>query len=65
MTTYSYKAFDSKGKEKKGVVQADSARSARELIRSKGLVVASIESAKDSQLKKSFSFKKTISSLEL
>lgn len=67
MATYSYKSFDKKGKEKVGVIQADSPRQARQLLKDQGLVVAHIQLAKDGKDKKtSFSFqKKSISSLEL
>lgn len=67
MATYSYKAIDNKGKEKTGVVQAESPRSARQLLKSKGLIVAHIHAAKEGkEAKGSFSFKrKAISSLEL
>jgi len=66
MATYSYKAFNAKGKGKSGLIQADSPRHARQLLRNKGLTVANIETMKDGTAKKkSFSFKKTISSLEL
>lgn len=67
MTTYSYKAVDNKGKDKSGVIQAESPRSARQLLRQKGLIVAHIQAAKEGKEKKgSFSFKrKAISTLEL
>ena len=66
MTTYSYKAVDNKGKDKSGVIQAESPRSARLLLREKGLIVAHIQAAKEGKEKKpTFTFKKTISTLEL
>ena len=66
MTTYNYKAVDSSGKDKSGVIQAESPRSARQLLRDKGLIVAHIQAEKEDREKKStFNFKKTISSLEL
>jgi general secretion pathway protein F len=66
MTTYSYKAVDNSGKDKSGVVQAESPRSARQLLREKGLIVAHIQAAKEGKEKKSsFNLKKTISTLEL
>ncbi|MCC2626116.1 MAG: type secretion system protein GspF [Burkholderiales bacterium] len=66
MATYNYKAVDSKGKSKNGVIQADSSRAARTLLREKGLTVAKLEAASEGGNKrKSFSFKKTISALEL
>lgn len=66
MTTYSYKAVDNKGKDKSGVIQAESPRSARQLLREKGLIVAHIQAAKEGKEKKTgFTFKKAISTLEL
>src|SRR6185437_3497462 len=66
MTTYNYKAVDSRGKSKSGVIQADSSRSARHLLSEKGLTVAKLDSStEEGSKRKSFSFKKTISSLEL
>lgn len=66
MATYNYKAYDNKGKNKSGVIQADSAKSARQMLRAKGLVVAHVDEVKESKLRKGkLSFKKTISALEL
>jgi general secretion pathway protein F len=66
MPTYSYKAIDSKGKDKSGVIQSESPRSARQLLRDKGLIVAHLEEPKDNKSKlTSFTFKKSISTLEL
>ncbi|MFN7095179.1 MAG: type II secretion system F family protein, partial [Burkholderiales bacterium] len=66
MATYNYKALDSKGKDKNGVIQAESPRHARQQLRNKGLIVAQLESVKERQLsRKAFSLKKAISSLEL
>ena len=65
MATYNYKAVDHNGKNKTGLIQADSPRMARQLLRDKGLIVASVEVEKDGQSKKGFSFRKPMSSLEL
>ncbi|MBP9742645.1 MAG: type II secretion system inner membrane protein GspF [Burkholderiales bacterium] len=66
MTTYSYKVIDNKGREKSGVIQSESPRNARQLLREKGLIVAHIQVAKEEREKKSaFTFKKAISTLEL
>lgn len=66
MTTYSYKAIDNKGRDKSGVIQSESPRNARQLLREKGLIVAHIQVAKEQREKKStFNFKKAISTLEL
>jgi general secretion pathway protein F len=64
MATYGYKAFEASGKQKSGVVQADSPRIARQMLRERGLIVAHVDVVKNDNLKK-FSFKKTISALEL
>lgn len=66
MTTYNYKAVDAHGKNKSGVIQADSSRLARHLLREKGLIVAKLDLvAEGGSKRKSFSFKKTMTSLEL
>ena len=65
MATYNYKAVDGLGKNKSGLIQADSPRMARQLLRDKGLIVANVEIEKSGQAKKGFSFRKPISSLEL
>lgn len=66
MATYNYRAVDHHGKSKSGVIQADSSRSARQLLREKGLVVAKLDSVEENSTKrKSFSFKKTMTALEL
>lgn len=65
MATFNYKALDNKGKNKSGVIQADSAKSARTLLRSKGLIVASITEVNENKTRGKFSFKKAISALEL
>lgn len=67
MSTYNYKAVDvTRNKSKNGLIQADSARMARQLLREKGLVVAKLELVIEGQGKRrNFSFKKTMSALEL
>ncbi|MFO0319742.1 MAG: type II secretion system inner membrane protein GspF [Neisseriaceae bacterium] len=67
MATFNYKAIDQKGKQSGGVIQADSPRGARQLLRAQGLIVSHISTGKDEKQKsKSFSsFRKPISSLEL
>jgi general secretion pathway protein F len=68
MTTFNYKALDNHGKDKKGVIQAESPRHARQKLRELGLVVSSISAIKDGGTAKRsgiFSFRKPISSLEL
>lgn len=67
MATFNYKAIDQRGKEKSGVIQADSPRGARQLLRAQGLIVSHIGAGQAGKAKKSAlsSFKKPISSLEL
>jgi general secretion pathway protein F len=67
MATFKYKAFSTGGKNINGVINAESSRQARQLLRDKGLIVSHIEVTKANQqkgvgLKR---FKKAISSLEL
>jgi general secretion pathway protein F len=64
--TYNYKAFDKQGKNKHGVIQADSPRAARQLLRERGLIVEQITTTNENVGKiKHLSIKKPISSLEL
>jgi general secretion pathway protein F len=67
MATYSYKAIDRNGKDKRGVIQAESTRQARQLLRAQGLIVVKTASSDEVRRKKSFvgSLRKPISSLEL
>ena len=44
MATFSYKALDAKGKQKKGTQEADSARMLRQQLRSEGLTPLEVES---------------------
>lgn len=68
MAVFEYQAIDLKGKTQRGVLDADSARHARQLVRERGLNVISVNEAAE-QLKKdkrSFSlFRWRISSSEL
>ncbi len=43
MAAFEYKALDSKGKQKKGVMEADSARQVRQQLREKGFAPLSVE----------------------
>lgn len=68
MITYNYKAVNNQGKDKSGVIQAESPRHARQLLRKQELVVIHLEAMRESRLKQSgffASLKKPISSLEL
>lgn len=68
MQTFSYKAIDKNGRDKSGVIQAETAKQARQLLRNQGLIASHIESEKDRKAKsaKNVTFKKKpISALEL
>lgn len=66
MPTFNYKVIDAKGRDKKGVIQADTARVARQLLREQGFIVAHISTFAEGKINKKFtSFKKPISALEL
>lgn len=49
MAAFEYKALDQKGKQKKGVVEADSARQVRQQLREKGLAPLSVEQTSEKQ----------------
>ncbi len=69
MAAFEYKALDTKGKTVKGVLEADNARTARQMLREKALVPVSIEqtAAKEKRAKQTgaFSFQRGISTNEL
>ncbi|WP_119394607.1 type II secretion system inner membrane protein GspF [Salinibius halmophilus] len=47
MAAFNYVAVDSKGKAKKGVLEADSPRQVRQMLREKGLLPTDVEQAKE------------------
>ncbi len=49
MAAFDYKALDEKGRQKKGVIEADSARQVRQQLRDKGLVPLSVEQTVEKQ----------------
>ena len=67
MQSFSYKAVDKSGKEKSGVIQAESPKLARQMLRNQGLITTHLESEQERKSKKAvgISFKKPISALEL
>ncbi|HMT02828.1 MAG TPA: type II secretion system inner membrane protein GspF [Burkholderiales bacterium] len=66
MSTFKYKAIDKKGKYQSGVIESDTPKHARQILRNRGLIVANIEELKQKVNKRSsFSFRKPLSSLEL
>lgn len=63
MAAFSYQALDSKGKKVKGVIEGDSARQVRGLLKEKGLMPLDVQQAAQSQkrsdkTKKSFTFRR-------
>ena len=57
MAAFSYIAIDNSGKQQKGVVDADSARQVRQILRDKALMATDVSPAiKDSDTQKNFSF---------
>ena len=56
MAAFEYKALDAKGKETKGVLEADNARQVRQILRDKGLMALSVEEAREKEEKKSKQF---------
>jgi general secretion pathway protein F len=68
MPAFAYLALDSKGKKKKGVVEADSPKLARNLLRDKGLTPLEVEVAAQAEKKKAtsgFSFKRGIGTADM
>ncbi|MFV1872168.1 MAG: type II secretion system inner membrane protein GspF [Oleiphilus sp.] len=49
MAAFEYKALDQKGKQKKGVMEADSARQVRQQLREKGMAPLSVEQTVEKQ----------------
>ena len=57
MAAFSYIAIDSGGKQQKGVVDADSARQVRQILREKGLMATDVSATiKDADPQKVFLF---------
>tara|TARA_R110001592_G_scaffold1001_2_gene5914 strand:- start:25336 stop:26547 length:1212 start_codon:yes stop_codon:yes gene_type:complete len=66
MAAFEYKALDLKGKQKKGVMEADSARQVRQQLREKGFAPLSVEQTSEKQSSSSpFSAKRRLSVKEL
>jgi len=69
MAAFDYQAVDSRGKIKKGVIEGDTARHVRSLLRDQGLmpteVTQSLQSAKKAVSKGSFGTRKKVSAAEL
>lgn len=66
MAAFEYKALDNKGRQKKGVIEADSARQVRQQLREKGLAPIAVEATVEKQSSGSpFSSKRGLSVKEL
>ncbi len=55
MAAYEYIALDARGKQKKGVLEADSVRQIRQLLRDQGLVPLEVDTAREQQATPGFS----------
>ena len=55
MAAYEYIALDARGKQKKGVLEADSVRQIRQLLRDQGLVPLEVDAAREQQATVGFS----------
>ncbi|MFT6908651.1 MAG: general secretion pathway protein F, partial [Oleiphilaceae bacterium] len=66
MAAFEYKALDQKGKQKKGVMEADSARQVRQQLREKGFAPLSVDQTSEKQSSTNlFSSKRRLSVKEL
>ncbi|MCU4674392.1 type II secretion system inner membrane protein GspF [Catenovulum sp. 2E275] len=71
MAAFAYKALDAKGRNKKGIIEADTAKAARGLLRDKGLIPVEVQTAAQqekntaSQKQPLFSFERKISAADL
>jgi general secretion pathway protein F len=68
MTTFTYKAIDKKGKQKKGTLEADSARLLRQQLRAQGLMPTEVEAVAQKKKKTAgsvFSSKISVADLSL
>ncbi|QUM75041.1 type II secretion system inner membrane protein GspF [Moritella sp. 24] len=68
MPAFAYLAIDQKGKKKKGVLEADGPKQARNLLREKGLTPLEVEMSADAEKKKAsglFTFKRGISTADM
>jgi len=68
MATFTYKAIDSKGKQKKGTLEADSARLLRQQLRDQGLMATEVEAVAKKKKKSAgsvFSSKISVADLAL
>lgn len=67
MAAYEYKALDERGRERKGVLEGDSARQIRQLLRDQGLVPLAVDVASERKTRTSaslFSFSRRLGALD-
>lgn len=67
MAAYEYKALDERGRERKGVLEGDSARQIRQLLRDQGLVPLAVDVASERKPRTSatlFSFSRRLGALD-
>ncbi len=67
MAAYEYIALDARGKQKKGVLEADSVRQIRQLLRDQGLVPLEVDTAREKRSTEGFSlsdFRRRLSALD-
>ena len=67
MGAYQYVAVDNRGKEKKGVLEGDTPRQVRQILREQSLIPVQVSKVKEKswQAKNPFSLRRSISALEL
>lgn len=65
MAAFEYKAIDAKGKNKKGIIEADTVKQARQALREKGMVPLSVDPAAQKENKGGGLFAPKISSSDL
>jgi len=56
MAAFEYTAFDAQGRELRGVLEGDSARQIRQLLRDQALLPVTVTEVSDAPARKSFSF---------
>lgn len=67
MAAYEYIALDARGRQKKGVLEADSVRQIRQLLRDQGLVPLEVDTAREKRATSGFSladFRRRLSALD-
>ena len=67
MAAFEYKALDKQGKNRKGIIEADTARQIRHQLREQGLTPLSVDEVeqKENQLKRNTLFQQRISAMDL